>query len=193
MRYPQTMNASPKLLLIDTCGETAGIALFAGQNRVALEEFAPGQASAEIVSAIQRLLRQAEWKLAELEAVGVVSGPGSFTGVRTGMSVAKGVCEAAALKLVAVSRLAVLADVAALQTGLVALDAGRGELYVRDVATGREWLANAESSAVMLPLRVVDALPSVLRGLEQGGSDTALVEANYVRGEKDIYSKQVQP
>lgn len=193
MRYPQTMDSSPKLLLIDTCGEIAGVALFSGLNLVELQEFAPGRASAEIVSAIQRLLQQAGWTLAQLDAVGVVSGPGSFTGVRTGMAVAKGLCEATGLKLVAVSRLEVLADVAGLQTGLVALTAGRGEMYVRDVATGREWLTSAESAAVKLPQRVVDALPAVLRYLQQGGSDTTLVEANYVRGEKDIYSKQVQP
>ncbi len=78
--------------------------------------------------------------LAELDAVGVVGGPGSFTGVRSGMAVAKGFCEAAALRLAVVSRLEVLADAAALKDGLAVLDAGRGELYVRDAGSGREWV-----------------------------------------------------
>jgi tRNA threonylcarbamoyladenosine biosynthesis protein TsaB len=75
------------------------------------------------------LLEGAGWKLAELAAIGVVSGPGSFTGVRVGVSAAKGLSEAGGVPLIAVSRLALLA--AAGGTGLVhaVLDAGRGEFY----------------------------------------------------------------
>jgi tRNA threonylcarbamoyladenosine biosynthesis protein TsaB len=45
----------------------------------------------------------------ELAAVVVVHGPGSFTGVRVGLSAAKGLSEAGGVPLVAVSRLALLA------------------------------------------------------------------------------------
>jgi tRNA threonylcarbamoyladenosine biosynthesis protein TsaB len=148
--------------------------------------------------------------MAQLDAVGVVSGPGSFTGMRTGLAAAKGFCESAGLRLVGVSRLEVLADAAGARSGLVALDAGRGELYVRDVASGREWLcADAEVSvagsvvvaeervaerlaarkSVFRPLRVGDALGLVLQGLAHSAEDAALVEANYVRVERDIYRK----
>jgi tRNA threonylcarbamoyladenosine biosynthesis protein TsaB len=198
-----------RLLLIDTCGEPAGVALFAGHLQVAGQLLPPGKASAEIVSAIRQLLQQAGWMLAELDAVGVVSGPGSFTGVRTGMAVAKGLCEAAGLPVAAVSRLEILAN-AVPSAKLVALDAGRGEVYAREIATGREWLCALEELAgardvlvaeerlmerlsTCLPalhvLSLADALPAVWRCLKQGGSDVALAEANYVRGEGDIYGK----
>jgi tRNA threonylcarbamoyladenosine biosynthesis protein TsaB len=71
------------------------------------------------------------WKLKELAAVVVVHGPGSFTGVRVGVSAAKGFSEAAGVPLIAVSRLALLAAAANAGEKPVhaVLDAGRGEFY----------------------------------------------------------------
>ena len=201
---------SARLLLIDTCGETAGVAVCAGRDVVVSEDLSRGGASAEIVAVVRRLLGQVGWRLVELNAVGVVCGPGSFTGMRTGLAAAKGFCEAAGLRLVGVSRLEVLADAAGAADGLVALDAGRGEVYVREVISGREWLCAdadvsrdvglvvaeervAERFAAWKPVRRTlhagDALGVVLRRLEEVEEDAALVEANYVRGERDIYRK----
>lgn len=197
------------------------MALSAGAQVLATEDLARGIASAEIVSAVRRMLEQLEWRLADLDAVGVVHGPGSFTGMRAGLATAKGLCEASGLPLAAVSRLEVLADVAgldgiSLREGLVALDAGRGELYVRDVLTGREWLCASDAfvvvaegrqvivaearvaeqlsacQPVLRSLRVGDALGTVLRKLRAGGSDVSLTDANYVREESDIYGKSAR-
>jgi len=179
-----------KLLLIDTCGETAGEAVCVGSRVVASEDLERGRASAEIVAAVRRLLTSVGWGIKELDAVGVVSGPGSFTGMRTGLAAAKGLCEAAGVRLVAVSRLEVLADKAGVVDGYVALDAGRGEVYVRDVVSGREWLGSGvEYAATDTPLHVGDALGVVLRGLAEGAVDAGVVDANYVRGESEIYRR----
>jgi tRNA threonylcarbamoyladenosine biosynthesis protein TsaB len=201
-----------RLLLIDTCGETAGVALCLGQEVLATEDLTAGEASAQIVAVVRRLLQQLGWELVGLDAVGVVGGPGSFTGVRTGLAAAKGFCEAASLRIAVVSRLEVLADAAALKDGLAVLDAGRGEFYVRDVASGKEWLCAVDDlpatarggmvvaearlaerlvarEPVLHPLHVGDALPAVLRSLAAGESDVAFAEANYVRGEQNIYGK----
>ena len=212
-RYAQRVSeAMQRLLLIDTCGETAGVALCLGQQVLAVEDFVAGDASARIVAAVRQLLQQLGWGRAELDAVGVVAGPGSFTGVRTGLAAARGFCEAASLRFAAVSRLAVLADVAAVAEGFAVLDAGRGEFYVRDVSSACEWLCTLDEFPVLVsgtvvvaeprvaerlmarrqllyPLHVGDALPEVLRCLAVGGSDVALAEANYVRGEQNIYAK----
>lgn len=211
------MNAKARLLLIDTCGETAGVALCAGRQVLTREDLEQGSASAQIVLVVRRLLVQLNWRLAALDAVGVVSGPGSFTGMRAGLATAKGLCECLGIPLAAVSRLEVLADAANLENGLVALDAGRGEMYVRDLGTGREWLCSIEEIAAMrggrpvavaetrvaerlaecapalFPLHVSDALYVVLRRLRAGGSDVSLVDANYVRKESDIYRESLKP
>jgi tRNA threonylcarbamoyladenosine biosynthesis protein TsaB len=202
-----------RLLLIDTCGETAGVAVCAGGGVVAAEDLSRVGASAEIVGAVRRLLAEVGWRLGELDAVGVVSGPGSFTGMRTGLAAAKGLCEAAGVRLAAVSRLEVLAEAAGVSEGLVALDAGRGEVYVREVASGREWVGGdaevvgrgtvvvAEErvaerltgcQVVIRALHVGDALGAVLRRVAEGGDDVASVDANYVRGGREIYRKAGQ-
>jgi tRNA threonylcarbamoyladenosine biosynthesis protein TsaB len=202
-----------RILLIDTCGDAAGVGLCLSEEIRATEEFVAGSASAQIVGGVRRLLHELGWELEDLDAIGVIGGPGSFTGVRTGLAAAKGFCEAGALKFSMVSRLAVLAEAASLVEGYAVLDAGRGEVYVRDAATGREWLSSveevvqaargsvvacaeervaerlAESSPMVCKLSVGDALPLVLRSLSEGGSDVSLAEANYVRSERDIYAK----
>ncbi|MBW4038902.1 MAG: tRNA (adenosine(37)-N6)-threonylcarbamoyltransferase complex dimerization subunit type 1 TsaB [Acidobacteria bacterium] len=201
-----------RALALDTCGETATVCLSEGEHIVASDDLDRGRASARIVTAISRLLAQMDWVLADLDIVGVVSGPGSFTGVRAGIATAKGLCEAAGLPLVAVSRLEVLSDAVGLRDGFAVLDAGRGEVFVRDAATGREWLtggpenvpsgklAVAESrtkeslagrDVVLRPLGAGDALATILRTW-RGDSllDVACIDANYVRGESDIYRKQ---
>jgi len=212
------VDGKERLLLIDTCGETAGVALSLGRQVVATEDLVRGSASAEIVSAVRRLLAEVGWRLAELDAVGVVSGPGSFTGMRAGLAAAKGLCEAAGLPMAAASRLEVLADAgalaaASLEDGLVALDAGRGELYVREVRGSREWLCSRDEfegmadgrlvvvaeervaerlagcQIVLRSLHVRDALAVVMRRRLAGGDDVSLVDANYVREESDIYRK----
>ncbi len=208
------LSQNERLLLIDTCGETAGVALSSGGELLAAEDLTRGNVSAEILQAIRRLLMtQQGWQLRDLSAIGVVIGPGSFTGIRAGLAAAKGLCEAASLTLVAVSRLEVLADVAALTHGYAALDAGRGEMYVREVGTGHEWLSATNDLRVqsqrdriavaearpleqldgcdvsLRPLHALDSLATVLRRLREGGSDVALTDANYVREVGDIYRK----
>ena len=203
-----------RLLLIDTCGETAGVALSSGEQLLISEDLPRGTASAESISVVRRLLAQSGWTLQDLHAVGVVRGPGSFTGIRAGLAAAKGLCIAADLPLVAVSRLEVLADAASLQQGFAVLDAGRGEFYVREIGTGREWLSSTAGlqaacdrqqvivaeehvaerlvscETILRPLHVGDALSTVLRRLNEGNNDVAFTDANYVREPDDIYGRQ---
>jgi tRNA threonylcarbamoyladenosine biosynthesis protein TsaB len=211
------MDASAeRLLLIDTCGETAGVALSDGDRIVAEQDLDTGRASVSIVAAVCELLLRAGWALADLAAIAVVNGPGSFTGTRTGVAAAKGLCEAAGLPLVAVSRLAVLAGVG--KSSVAVLDAGRGEVYLHDasvtpnevlcrfedlaaIAEGRHIAVSEErvrerliglgiEALVFHPLHVVDALALALEALRSGQRDAAvLVEANYLRQESDIYAK----
>ena len=101
-----------KILLIDTCGATGSLAL-ADSARPPAVATLPGRSAAErLVPAIHSLAAQAGIALHSLDAVAVVHGPGSFTGVRVGLSAAKGLCHALNLPLVAISRLAVLASLA---------------------------------------------------------------------------------
>jgi tRNA threonylcarbamoyladenosine biosynthesis protein TsaB len=125
------------LLLIDTCGATGSLAL-ADSARPPAVATLPGRSAAErLVPAIHSLVSGSGLNLGQLDAVAVVHGPGSFTGVRVGLSAAKGLCHALNLPLVAISRLAVLASLANFTNPdqspaapvRAVLDAGRGEFY----------------------------------------------------------------
>jgi tRNA threonylcarbamoyladenosine biosynthesis protein TsaB len=122
-----------KVLLIDTCGETGSVALADTAAAVPKVTSAvlPGRSASErLVATVRELAATAGMELADLGAVAVVNGPGSFTGVRVGVSAAKGLCEALGIPVVAISRLAVLAGaVETAERVLAVLDAGRGEFY----------------------------------------------------------------
>jgi tRNA threonylcarbamoyladenosine biosynthesis protein TsaB len=103
--------------------------------------------SATLVAAIGDLLKAHGAALGEIRSIVVVNGPGSFTGVRVGLSAAKGLAEGAGLRLVALSRLEVLAAISGCENA--ALDAHRHEVFLR--VGGRELLAGAGELAAMVP------------------------------------------
>jgi tRNA threonylcarbamoyladenosine biosynthesis protein TsaB len=113
-------------------------------------ELAGRSYSATLVAAVGELLKQNGMALRELSAIVVVNGPGSFTGVRVGLSAVKGLAEPFRIPVVVVSRLEVLASKAG--TGSAALDAHRREVFLRMEVAGekpREVLAGAAELAAM--------------------------------------------
>jgi len=122
------------LLSIDTCGSTGTVALARLDNDrltlLAQSELAGKTYSARLVPAIRELLASAPFVAADPGAIIVTNGPGSFTGIRIGLSTAKGLAEPTSIPILAVSRLAVLANHA--KTRAAALDASRGEFYFGD-------------------------------------------------------------
>jgi tRNA threonylcarbamoyladenosine biosynthesis protein TsaB len=124
-----------KILIVDTCGAAGSVVVAdTGLSPAILGSASfPGRTASEsLVANIKNLTAQSGVGLHALEAIVVVHGPGSFTGVRVGLSAAKGLCEALSLPLVAISRLAVLAHLAGVTNGAricALLDAGRGEYY----------------------------------------------------------------
>jgi tRNA threonylcarbamoyladenosine biosynthesis protein TsaB len=203
-----------RVLLINAAGGEGSVAIADSEAVPAIvgAEELPGRTSSErLVPAVRRLLLAEHWKLSELAAIGVVHGPGSFTGVRVGLSAAKGLSEAGEVPLIAVSRLALLAGCVdgGGQSVHAVLDAGRGEFYygeyvgrqcVREMLLGREEVLAAARGVVIvceekvaealgeLHPRLVDepsaaeALPLVLARIEAADfDDAATVDANYLR------------
>jgi tRNA threonylcarbamoyladenosine biosynthesis protein TsaB len=148
------------VLAFDTCGDAGTVALVDLENEattvtcIRQTELAGRAASAELMPAVDGMLRNAELDLRALRAILVVNGPGSFTGIRVGLSTAKGLAHAAGvpgIPIFAISRLAVLASLtegSLTETRgnfLALLDAGRNEFYARRAE--REWLASFEEIA----------------------------------------------
>jgi tRNA threonylcarbamoyladenosine biosynthesis protein TsaB len=144
------------LLGIDTCGPSGSVALgLLSEGRIEVlgqTELAGRSYSATLVSALDDLLAQAGVRLGQVQAIVAVHGPGSFTGVRIGLSAVKGLAEPSAIPVAAVSRLAVLAE----KTDVLcaALDAHRHEVFLRIAPNGaesREVLAGRSELAAFEP------------------------------------------
>ena len=129
------------LLSLNTCGSTATVALaVAGAEEIqilATASLAVRTYSARLIPEIAAMLQSRHATLRDVEAIVVVNGPGSFTGIRVGLSTAKGLAEGAGIPLIAVSRLALLAGSSGLPHVLAAIDAGRGEYYVGEYQNGQ--------------------------------------------------------
>lgn len=143
MGREQPVDASPggrsRLLLIDTCGAEGSVALAEGGDVVAAETLPGRSASERLLPALRAMLERRGWRIGELAAIAVVHGPGSFTGLRVGVSAAKGLSEGGDVPLIAISRLAVLAELAGAGRGRVhaLLSAGRAEVFYGSYVAGR--------------------------------------------------------
>lgn len=120
-----------RILLLDFCGDQPFVCLSQGEAILSCERLAERDAAAGWLTAVRRVLEANLCLLSQLSAVGVVGGPGSFTGVRAGLAAAKGLCEATGLRLAVVSRLAVLAHAAGDNQAIALLYAGRDQVYLR--------------------------------------------------------------
>jgi len=166
------------LLAVDTCGPAGSVALGMVDGDVVevLQqiELEGRNYSATLVGAVRDLLNRAEAHLGDLDAIVVVHGPGSFTGVRVGLSAVKGLAQPTRIPVAAVSRLEVLAWKAG--TGTSAIDAHRHEVFLRlhqDGDKERELLAGAvELSSLALDRMRVGVCDDAAAGLLQGACPT---------------------
>ncbi len=118
------------LLAIDTATQYAGVALHDGDHVVVEMMWRAGRHhTRQVPSAVEEALRRADIAPADLTAVGVAVGPGSFTGLRIGLSLAKGFAVALGIPLVGVPTLDITAAPHAGQEPICALiQAGRGRV-----------------------------------------------------------------
>jgi tRNA threonylcarbamoyladenosine biosynthesis protein TsaB len=98
------------LLAIDTASHMVGIGLDDGVQVVAEHIWQSERYhTVELAPEVARLLHQAGLEVSDLDAVAVASGPGSYTGLRIGMALAKGLALARRIPLVGVPTLDILA------------------------------------------------------------------------------------
>ncbi len=126
------------LLAADTSGKHGSIALArcGPDDACSVIEVVPlegGTFSAQLVPQIAALLAKHGFSKADIGGFAVVSGPGSFTGVRVGLAAIKALAEVLGKPIAAVSLLeAVAVSIGSQGRVVAALDAGRGEVYAGD-------------------------------------------------------------
>lgn len=174
---------------VDTSGRKGSIALCRGDANsfeiLQLTSLEGGMYSAQLLSRIEEALQQNHLSKTDVEGFVVVSGPGSFTGLRVGLSTVKGLCEVLRKPLATVSMLEALVLAHGWADAIAVLDAGRGEIYVGEYQIGsghavpiREYIAKldefaAQSSGQGSDVITVDA--KVAEGLRAGNRNVILV------------------
>lgn len=105
------------ILNIDTATEGGAVAI--AKNGVVMAQRTSAQQkdhAAWINVAIEEIMQEAGYKMRDLQAVAVVAGPGSYTGLRVGMATAKGFCYALHIPLLTLNTLRVMAYAAVPET-----------------------------------------------------------------------------
>ncbi|HSP05697.1 MAG TPA: tRNA (adenosine(37)-N6)-threonylcarbamoyltransferase complex dimerization subunit type 1 TsaB, partial [Acidobacteriota bacterium] len=120
-----------KILAVDTSTDVCSLCVTIDNHRVA--EYASKSKithTERLLPAVDMVFAHLGWKISEIDALAVIHGPGSFTGLRIGLSVVKGIALAVGCPVVAANAL----EIAARQvpaSGLIspAMDARRGEIF----------------------------------------------------------------
>jgi tRNA threonylcarbamoyladenosine biosynthesis protein TsaB len=110
-----------KILHIETATDICSVALSSGEDLVDhISVHERNIHSAKLSIFIDQIMKRNKWAYTDLQAASVSKGPGSFTGLRIGISVAKGICYGANCKLIGVNTLRSL--VTALKNKMVVTD-----------------------------------------------------------------------
>ncbi len=123
-----------KILAVETCTMACSVALWDGKRMYERFLEAERSHSKKLLPMCQSVLSEAGLTMSHVDAIACTRGPGSFTGVRIGVGVAKGLAFGQNLPIYAVSSLAALAyqvmEVAPCERVVALLDARMGELYM---------------------------------------------------------------
>jgi tRNA threonylcarbamoyladenosine biosynthesis protein TsaB len=136
-----------KLLAIETATEACSVALKIDDSVFVEEVLEPRQHAKLIVPFIDKVLKAGKVSVNDLDAIAVSIGPGSFVGLRIGLSVAQGLAAPFDIPVVPVSTLQVIAQSAYAKYSekkiIVAMDAFMGEIYLGDYAVSNDGLMQA--------------------------------------------------
>ncbi len=177
----------PLILALDTASAVGGVALCRGPHVLGEETWhAGGQQTAQILPAAARLWERAGVTARDVQGIAVGTGPGSYTGLRVGLSLGKGFALALRIPLVGVPTL----DAVAYQhreAGSVlcaVVDAGRGQYYTAFYRSGhgvphggaRSELQRLGEYAVVTAEELAEHVMAAGPGVYVGGElNTALV------------------
>ena len=129
------MNGDPVLLAFETSGKSGSVAIMRdhdGQLLCDMELLSPDSGSAKTLApAIARLLTKNNIEMQSLKAIALLTGPGSFTGLRVGVATAKAMAYALRIPTIEIDTLDVIARQCPVTSNSVysVLDAYRGQIF----------------------------------------------------------------
>jgi len=149
---------SPVILAIDTSSHHGSIALIRGRHPLALYGADSRDThSTRLITEIDMVLAKARIKLEELDALSVITGPGSFTGLRIGLSTIKGLARAISKPVVGVTALEATAHAAGAGRHILAfVNALRSEVYAQLFTVGSDGAVPVSKAMVAPPETVLE-------------------------------------
>jgi tRNA threonylcarbamoyladenosine biosynthesis protein TsaB len=149
------------VLGVDTATHRASVAVVADGRTLAESNVESRSHAASIVPLIDDLLREAGCTVEDLDVIAVSAGPGSFTGLRVGLSVAKGIACATGARVVGIPTLEALARVLPATAGAICplLDARKGELYAACFERRVDGWMRHFNDRLVTPEQLLTALP----------------------------------
>lgn len=191
-----------RILAIETTSAHGSLALLDDEQIIAERQLDARNYSRQLLQEIEGLLGGPPLRLEDVELLAVASGPGSFTGARIGLTVAKGLMEVTGIPAVAVSTLQAVAAAAGRMPVLAVMDASRGEVYFGSYPLGPNAYPLPESGAVAAAEageEGLEPLDAFLARLESSPETTvatphaALAEACAGLGEVQLISPVLAP
>lgn len=177
------------VLAVDTTSEKLIAALsYKGRRFTSVVDTGKSGHSKNLLPVIDALIREAGADIGETDAVAAVVGPGSFTGIRIGVSALTAISYATGAKRIAVTSFELIAYNRAKITARV--DAGHGNLYIAECENGRvistDFIAarDAENAAEFVDNSLEPPELTLCRIAEdkaKGGEFTSVLEPYYMR------------
>lgn len=123
------MSEPPIILAIETATSACSVAICGRNKAIARSQTGNNIHSQVLLKMVSDVLQEAQIQIAQLDAIAVGQGPGSFTGLRIGIGVAQGLAYGAQCPMIGVSSLDALANQADSGHIIAAIDARMGEAY----------------------------------------------------------------
>jgi tRNA threonylcarbamoyladenosine biosynthesis protein TsaB len=181
------MRPKPLILAIETSGRTGSVAIALGEQMLSEAHFSgPMRHSAEIFPAVHKLLVRFSRKPKEIEHIYISVGPGSFTGLRIAVALAKTMHLANAAKIIAVDTLDVIAANA---TDYIKEEKAKGLAKIAtilDAKRGQFFIAAYENEQNRWRKSMPDCLMTVGQFIENCGGKSQPV---WLLGEGLVYHK----
>ncbi|ABA89154.1 nucleoid maintenance protease YeaZ [Syntrophotalea carbinolica DSM 2380] len=152
---------APLIVTVDTSTPAGSVALSRGPELLGeVLLHLRGTHTDRVLGSLQWLLAEAQVKLAEVEAFGVVVGPGSFTGLRVGVATVKGLAYASGASVVGVSSLETLAAAcpSAAYPVCSIIDARKSEVYAAVFDCRSDMPAAVTDEQVLAPKSLLQQL-----------------------------------
>ena len=137
------------ILNIETATKNCSVSLAKnGETLICKEISEQGYSHAEKLHVfIDEIIKESDIAMSDLQAIAVSHGPGSYTGLRIGVSSAKGLCYALTIPLIAIDTLTALASQVQKKDGLIVpmIDARRMEVYSAVFNSNKEMIREVQA------------------------------------------------